>query len=389
MALLSNKYVVATWRCRRAAFVVVLHLCLHLIPVAVSRHTTPSAVPKTSHHVGASVTANCSGGTGKVAVKGWKAANTLGAYDYGAREYLSAVEVFWNEADAFFPVYRHAVVLFGGRGSSGSVKSDAWMIPLDSSTPRGAPTFVQSNATLIHTHGEAPALWGHTAVWTGRGSDKAETWPTPRTYAGVIDGNDDLVSAQGHPLQDLRHTISGKLQSWNSTIAPCVGGNTIHKHTSLPCSSSHGKSGGCSCVQLQIQSRTKGVLDADTRINDVTSPLYPSVWSGRRIEIIAGPGRGYQGFISYNSDDHVYNVAPAIDFQVGLVHEDTSHFVITEAEALLTNSVPLDTMWVFGGYNGELQLSNKTYALTTAMPGKVHGESYCCNDCLCSFSVQS
>jgi hypothetical protein len=176
-----------------------------------------------------------------------------------------------------------------------------------------------SNATLIETHGdEAPARWGHTAVWTGRGAEKAETWPTPRSYAGTIDETDHLISAQGHPLQDLRHSISGRFND-ASTIAPCHGGNLHHKHTQLSCDphSPQSSSAGCSCVRLDIQSRTAGVLDRDAVVNENSSSLFPSVWSGRRLQVIAGPGRGYQGYVSYNGQQDTYNLSPAIDFLFG------------------------------------------------------------------------
>jgi hypothetical protein len=74
------------------------------------------------HHVGATAIANCAGPAG-VVVSSWgslaNGSNANGMNDFGAREYLTGVELLWNTADALFPVYRHAVLLFGGRGSAG------------------------------------------------------------------------------------------------------------------------------------------------------------------------------------------------------------------------------------------------------------------------------
>lgn len=187
----------------------------------------------------------------------------------------------WNIGDALFPVYRQAILVFGGR-SSGGIKSDIWMIPITRDA-LSSPTL--SHATVVKTNGdEAPARWGHSACWAGRGADKAETWATPRSYAAIIDENDDLISEQGHPIQDIRHTISGKFHAATSTIAPCRGGNVMHKHTNLPCDSPHGYAGGCSCVHLDVQSRTKGVRDEDSHVAQSSSSLHPSVWRGRRLD---------------------------------------------------------------------------------------------------------
>jgi len=359
-------------RRRGAALVAIVHACLQCVPPALTRHAAPPPAAAGARHVGATSVADCPRGGG-LAVAAWAAMGngSAGARAFGAREYLTGVELVWNTADALFPEYRHAALLYGGRGSDGTVRGDAWLVPMPRDA-RDASLLTLANATLIEPLGEqAPARWGHSAVWTGRGADKAETWPTPRSYAGRIEENSDLLSAQGHPVQDLRHTVSGKLHA-GSTIAPCVGGNTRHKHTGLDCDSRHGRAGGCSCVRLDVQSRTNGVLDSDTVVNESSAPLFPSVWSGRRLEIIAGPGRGYEGFISYNSDNHVYNLAPALDVQLGFA-EDTAHFVITEAEAMQTPSVPLDTMWVFGGRDGASNLTNDVYALTTSIAPHLDG----------------
>ena len=354
---------------RQAALVALVHVCLQ--PSALTRHTAPPPVAKSMHHVGAGALTDCPQGGGLV-MMAWGAMgnSSAGASAFGAREYLTGVELVWNSADALFPQYRHAALLFGGRGSNGAVQSDTWLVPM----PQDARSLLLtlSNATQIETLGEqAPARWGHSAVWTGRGSDKPETWPSPRSYAGRIEENSDLISAQGHPVQDLRHTISGKLHAI-STIAPCVGGNTRHKHINMDCNSHHGRAGGCSCVRLVVESQTRGVLDSDTVLNDTSASLYPSVWSGRRLEIIAGPGRGYKGFISYNSANHIYNLAPALDVQLDF-GGDTTHFVITEAEAMQAPSVPLDTMWVFGGRDAESSLTNDVYALTTSISPHLDG----------------
>jgi len=367
-------------RCRQVVFLSVVHLFVHCIPTALTSHTVPPPVPKHTQHDDNSPLATCPGGAG-IMVTAWSALENMSqnsntssmvtANDFGARGYLTGVAISWNIGDALFPVYRQAMLVFGGRGSSGDIKSDAWMIPItrnDSSMP------TLSHATLIETNGDAaPARWGHSAVWAGRGADKPETWATPRSYAAIIDENDDLISEQGHPIQDIRHTISGKFHAITSTMAPCIGGNVLHKYTNLPCDSSHGQAGGCSCVHLDVQSRTRGVLDRDSLLNQSSSSsLYPSVWSGRRLEIIAGPGRGYEGYISYNSAEHVYNLAPALDVQLGL-SEDTSHFVITEAGPVRTSSVPLDCLWVFGGRDNMSNLTNSIYALTTSMPSNLDG----------------
>lgn len=272
-------------RCSQFVIVALMQLCLHRIPGALTTSSAPRA-----HHVQADVAGTCLAGaehgSGQIAVGSWS--NLTGAADdFGARGYLTGVETFWNVGDALFPTYRHAALLFGGRGSTGDIKNDTWIIPI--TLAPGSPAAL-ANATKVLTHGEpAPARWGHSAVWTGRGADKGETWATPRSYAGTIDENDDLISKQGHPIQDIRHTISGKMQG-SSTLAPCQGGNTMHKHSQLPCDSLHGRSGGCSCVRLEIHSRVDGVLDTDSVIADNSSSLFPSLWSGRRLEVISGPG---------------------------------------------------------------------------------------------------
>jgi len=247
----------------------VVHICVYHVCIAqaMATHSVESA---TKHHMAGAALTDC---PGSIAVEGWDVLRNTSTL--GAREFLTGVEVFWNVADALFPVYRSAVLLFGGRGSMGEIKSDTWMIPM-SRDLKSLPT--PFDAALIETKGEeAPARWAHTSVWTGRGAERAETWPTPRTYAGTIDENDDLVSAQGHPVQDIRHTISGKLHS-TSTIAPCIAGNLMHKSRGRSCHSGPlgPLFGGCSCLRLEIQSKTKGVVDRDTIVNDASSPLYPS-----------------------------------------------------------------------------------------------------------------
>ena len=53
--------------------------------------------------------------------------------------------------------------------------------------------------------------------------------------------------------------------------------------------------------------------------------------------------------------------------------QDTCHFVITEAGGLRTPSVPLGTMWVFGGRDNTSALTNSLYALTTSLPWELKG----------------
>ena len=346
---------------------------LALVHVALSGHTAPRPAPRATHHTGTNAVGECSGER-KLDVSGWgrmtNASYAVTEAKFSAREYLTGVQVFWNEGDALFPDYASAVLVHGGRAGSGAIQNDTWMIPI---TRTSDSMLSLGEASSIEVGGAAaPARWGHTAVWTGRGADKAETWATPRSYPGLIDEGDDLVSAQGHPIGDTRHTISGKLQSWASTSAPCVGGNTVHQQTGLDCSSAHGRAGGCSCVVLEVHSRVQGTLDADSVVSDPAASLYPSLWSGRRLQIIAGVGQGYSGILSFNAAGK-YNVAPAFDFQVGLVGMDSPHFVITEAEAMWTPSAPLDTMWMFGGRDAESQLTNDVYALTTAVPASRDG----------------
>lgn len=276
-----------------------MHFCLHRVPGALTISTVSWA-----HHADADVAGTCLAGTehgsGQIAMTSWSNLSSA-ADDFGARGYLTGVEMFWNIGDALFPIYRHAALLFGGRGSAGDIKNDTWMIPI--TLAPGSPAAL-TNATKVRTHGEpAPARWGHSAVWTGRGSDRAETWATSRSYAGTIDENDDLISKQGHPIQDIRHTISGKLQG-DSTISPCQSGITMHKQSELQCDSLHGRSGGCSCVRLEIHSRISGVLDTDTVVADTASSLYPSVWSGRRLEIISGAGLCTPKFALSSSSCH-------------------------------------------------------------------------------------
>lgn len=88
--------------------------------------------------------------------------------------------------------------------------------------------------------------------------------------------------------------------------------------------------------------------------------------------VLRMPGAGYEGIISYNGPN-TYNLAPAVDFQLGIVEDDTLHFVIREAEPMWTASVPLDTMWVFGGRDQTSSLTNQVHALTTSMPTHLDG----------------
>lgn len=85
------------------------------------------------------------------------------------------------------------------------------------------------------------------------------------------------------------------------------------------------------------------------------------------------PGAGYEGYISYNSPN-TYNLAPAVDFQLGREEDDTAHFVIREVGPMRT-AVPLDTMWVFGGRDHASTLTNHVHALTTSMPMTLDGVS--------------
>jgi hypothetical protein len=209
------------------------------------------------------------------------------------------------------------------------------------------PPTVRGNSSILPTSGTVPALWGHTAVWTGSGSASDAVFPSDKMYLK------QMKSALHRP------TATGYLLPSGSTPAACSGGISWHVLSRPVNCASYAM--GCSCVALQIQSRNAqaGIVDFDVVRN---SSSAPSLWSGWQIELLTGPAAGFHGTISYSSANR-YHVIPRLP-PVQL--DESSAFIISQGpRRLMPTAVLPDLMLVFGGRCADSSLSGDVYMLNT------------------------
>jgi len=127
----------------------------------------------------------------------------------------------------------------------------------------------------------------------------------------VVKFNDNGDETQrGNKNSKFQKSITGYIQTsitgFATSIAPCTGtaaNNGDNKHGLTGNSLCSTSPRGCSCLVLQIESKTTGTTDAESG--------NPSIYNGMRIRITSGKAAGYEGII-HKFANSVFSTIPAL-----------------------------------------------------------------------------